>query len=666
MTQTAINKETGERLALINGQWQPVTRTAANEKTGERLALVGDEWIPLDAPKDSVLRQLGLTARAGLGGVAKTFTGLNDSVNMAANEVLRMTGSDHRQAMTSPMVDTALDRIGLPKPGNDQERAVQTVGEFVAGASGPIKAGQLSSKLGPLAQNPGVQGASAVTGGSAMAAADQADATPGQKVAATVAGSMLPGFGVPAVQAGLRGTLRGNKGATMRENIDMFDSAGSSPSIGQATESRLPQATESILSRMPGGSGAMRKAAESQNREIADTVEGLANRIAPKATPERTGRVVEEGIAGKGGFVERFKSKASGLYDEVDRYIDPEQPVALSETAQFFSVPTSMAKNAPNTAKKLSSTYLEELGVALKGDVKAFVDKNGFQGLPYAAVKEIRTAVGERLGNMTLVVDATKGQLKRLYGALSHDLKTAAKNAGPDAEKAAARADRYWRAGIDRIENIERVVNKAGGSEKVYKALMSGTADGATTLRTVMRSLEPDERNWVTATVVRRMGRATPGRQDADGEAFSLGTYLTNWNRLSPEAKSTLFAGQPPDVVEATNHIAKVAQNVGEGAAVFANPSGTQPAVTAQTAVTGGAVALATGHIGTLAGIVAGVVGSNLMARGMTNRNFVNWLAKSTSVPPGAYPAAINQLAQIAAETGDQDLMQIAKELQAQ
>jgi dUTPase len=43
--QTATNPQTGQRLALINGQWVPFTESATNPQTGEKAVLVNGQWI---------------------------------------------------------------------------------------------------------------------------------------------------------------------------------------------------------------------------------------------------------------------------------------------------------------------------------------------------------------------------------------------------------------------------------------------------------------------------------------------------------------------------------------------------------------------------------------------------------------------------------------------
>lgn len=47
MVQTATNPETGEKVALIGGQWVPVTQTATNPETGQRVGFAGNRWVSI-------------------------------------------------------------------------------------------------------------------------------------------------------------------------------------------------------------------------------------------------------------------------------------------------------------------------------------------------------------------------------------------------------------------------------------------------------------------------------------------------------------------------------------------------------------------------------------------------------------------------------------------
>jgi hypothetical protein len=239
---------------------------------------------------------------------------------------------------------------------------------------------------------------------------------------------------------------------------------------------------------------------------------------------------------------------------------------------------------------------------------------------------------------------------------LSTDLEGAAKNAGTDAATAFNRANTFTRAGMKRLEVLDSVVDKAGGPESVFRAATSGTKEGATTLRAVMQSLPEDARKTVSATVLRRLGRATAGKQDDLGEKFSTETFLTNWNTLSPQAKAVLFDRYGPTFRSDMDAIAMVASNLRDGSKVFVNPSGTGQAVAQTSAGVAFITTLATGNAGAAAGIASGVAAANGGARLMTNPRVVKWLAQTTRAPRSAIPALLAQ----AGKSDDQDLRELA------
>jgi hypothetical protein len=196
-------------------------------------------------------------------------------------------------------------------------------------------------------------------------------------------------------------------------------------------------------------------------------------------------------------------------------------------------------------------------------------------GLGYQTVRDIRTSIGRELADFSLSTDRPTKQLKQVYAALSQDLEEAAKLQGPKAAQAMSRANSYFKMSASRLDQLERVVDKNGGPEKVFAAAMSGTRDGGTTLRSVMQSLDQKGQRAVTGAVLKRMGLASPGQQGAEGAEFSAQTFLTNWNKLSPEARRALFDRYGKGFSNDMDRIARVAENIKNGSQVFANPSGT-------------------------------------------------------------------------------------------
>jgi len=279
--------------------------------------------------------------------------------------------------------------------------------------------------------------------------------------------------------------------------------------------------------------------------------------------------------------------------------------------------------------------------------------------LPYEALRKLRTLVGGELENTSLVSDVPRSKWKAVYAALSQDMEAAATT--PEAKRALDRANRYFNARATRIDDIDRVIDRNGGPEKIYQAVMGGVKDGGSTLRSVMQSLPEEGQKAVTAAALRRMGLANPGAQDAAGEAFSAATFLTNWNKASPEARRALFDRYGPGFSSDLDKIAKVAERIKEGGQAIANPSGTarQGAQFAYWGGLGGA--LMTGQVGAALGLGLGGIGSNIGARLMTNPRFVRWLAKTTDLPVGALPAQINVLKRVGVANDDSEITEAAE-----
>lgn len=281
--------------------------------------------------------------------------------------------------------------------------------------------------------------------------------------------------------------------------------------------------------------------------------------------------------------------------------------------------------------------------------------------LPYEAIKKLRTLVGRELQDASLVSDFPRSKFKALYKALSDDLGMAASEAGPDASQAFKRANNYTRMGMDRVEVLDRVIDKHGGPEAVFKAAMSGTKEGASTLRAVMQSIPKDAQRAVTAAVVKRLGLARAGAQNNAGDVFSADTFMTRWNDLSPDAKRVLFDRHGPNFSRDMDTVARVANNIKRGSKVYQNPSGSAHVGAMYTYGAALVGSLFTGGTGLL---VAGGLGANGLARVLTSPRAVNWLARTTAMPRGAIPGTINAIRAEGERDSDETLLELAGELE--
>jgi len=507
-------------------------------------------------------------------------------------------------------------------------------GRLMAGAASPV----VQNIGNALKAGPGMQ---AVAGASSVAAGEGAKAAGygevGQGIA-SLGGAIVPSAAEATAfelaRRAMRGGEQGRQALTGR--LDDLTRAGAEPTAGLGTGRRGVQATEAVLAKVPGGSGPVARAGERIQTGMGARVGEIADRVATNADPDAAGLAIERGIK---NFVGRFRAEQQFLYNKLDAFIKPDQTIDVANTRAALTKLTDDIQGAPELSALLKNPRISAIA-------SAFAKDSSGGPLPYAAIKQIRTEVGNAMSEGPLVSGAPTAKLKELYGALSKDMEAAAAAAGPDAQKALARANQYTRAGMGRIEDH---LNRAIGptAEQTFKTLVSDPGN-ASKIAVTLKSLQPAERDIVKATVIERLGKAAAGRQDAEGEVFSSETFLTNWNKLAPKAKAVLFSGQDERLRRDLDSVAKVAEMVREQGKVLANPPGTAGAA-ANIATAGGAfVAAMTGNPGTATAIVGAMAGANVTARTMTNPRFVRWLARTTRMPQAALPSALSALNQIA------------------
>jgi hypothetical protein len=92
--------------------------------------------------------------------------------------------------------------------------------------------------------------------------------------------------------------------------------------------------------------------------------------------------------------------------------------------------------------------------------------------------------------------------------------------------------------------------------EDVAKKINADAKGNGTRLAKFLSALPEDEANNVRASLIQHLGTARDGSQNAAGDAFSLDTFLTNWNQLKG-SRNLVFS---KDSVQALDRLAKVAE----------------------------------------------------------------------------------------------------------
>jgi len=634
---------------------------------------------------DYAARQAGLTARAAMSpttlgaltgaGIGALVGGIGAAPGAAAGAtagLLTDIGSRVYSSLTgrgkplNELLEDIKTDIGLPRPATQTERLAQSAIEATTGLVGPMGAGKLAMQsVSPLAQRigqvltekPVMQALSGIAGATGASLAEEAGAGPIGQATAGIAGSLAPSV-APLSGAGLRAV--GRAGATqeqIRKNIETFAQAGTTPSAGQATGKTVIQGLESSMGRIPGSIGVMRGKAVSQQAEVGEKVKQMAEELSRVKEPTVAGAGIQRGV--EDVFIPRARAIESGLYNRLDESIPKFKPVKAKNTYAALEELSRPIEGAPALSR--NQMLISQEITALKNDLES--DLLNAQGdIPFSALKGLRSRIGEKLSSVNLLSNVPQGAYKRIYGAISDDLKEAAKESGPDALTALSRANKYTKALHERTDKLQGFINK-NEPERIYRAAFEGTELGATRLRAVMQSLPKPEQKAVASAFISKMGKALPGQQDELGDVFSTERFLTNWNKLSPESKQVLFNRFGSRYRSNMDKIAETAAKIREGSKILANPSGTAAAGVQPATLAVIATAIAGGQYKLLAGLLGASALSRASAKAFTNPKYVNWLAQNSNIPTEAIPGAIATLSNIAKEDNDPDLAQIAEQL---
>ena len=616
--------------------------TDANWSEGEkRTWLEGQGVNPndyLDAGP-SVLQRIG--RGAGLAGRA-VVQGLGAASDiMPWNAPQRIAGQIAGIPAQAPTGQRGADQIGLPRPETPGERTGVAAGE--GAIMGALSGG------GPLGT---LLGAASGTAGQA---AKESGAGPlGQAGASVAVGLGVPAMGkiaAGAIRIAFAGTAARRTEARAALDLIQGGDPDAAVSLGQVAGGIAPT-VQGGLRNTPTAISRFRKSFDEQAENMRGQMGQIADRVTGrKATPEAAGRVVQRGI--EDGFIPRFRGMANELYGKVFAMLPKDFTVQPVNTAKIFIAQGNLAAKARPFSENIATPTLKKWG----DDLAQTLDDSPDGSISFEVLKEFRSKIGNMISGTDLVTDVAKGDLKQLYGALSQDMKYAIAQTNPKALPAWNRAQLYWEKGSDRIQNVLQPIMDKKTPEVAFKALFNGSRDGATVLRSTMRSLGPEERRVVGATVLRNIGKAKPFDQDEVGQLFDPQVFLTRWNTYSPEARTALVESMGPMMGKDLDRLAKVASMQKAAYRVMPNPAGTASNTAFWGIMTAMAGGLTSGTAAALGGgsvtvglsaaaptILAGV-GANLTARAFTNPRIVHWMVGQTKVPYSALGMQLGILA---------------------
>lgn len=428
-----------------------------------------------------------------------------------------------------------------------------------------------------------------------------------------------------------KGLIGGGK-ATMQRTIDLFDKMGVTPTLATvADQGTLAPRMQSGLAQNVFSAKQIQKTVEKQLAQINKAAQDIVSSFGQAKTKQGAGEVIRKASIAAG---ERFTLKSSSLYDSAYDSVGRDTLLRVDSLKELRSEMVSELGGAKESLKG-------RLGPAIKRIDNIIADA-GQDGISFESLRRIRTDIGEELkplfGTQT---DIKNSQLERIYGAITDDLNYAAMSVSDEAANKIKKADEFFKEYKQTSEKLLSKIDKFDADENAFKFVLNSSKDGGTALNILRKNFTPEEWDVVSASVLEKLG------DPIDSGEFNIATFVTNYNKLPPEAIDALFSGARYKEARASlDAFVQVTEKL-KDAAKYANTSNTAGAtytinlldslgagagggagLLLQGGGGGASVGLAIGYGLTQAGRI---VAPKTAAKLITSEKFVRWLAEPVS-----------------------------------
>lgn len=334
----------------------------------------------------------------------------------------------------------------------------------------------------------------------------------GAKVATGLANTAAKGAGMVTGAADTTPLFQ----AYQRQNVPTMLS-------GDVTQNPTLQRLQSIATKMPGGEESLRQAGADTINAWQAAAEKNATLLGPAATMQDAGVGLQNAAT---QWLQNWKQDGASKWDAFHQAVPGTTPVAVPTFQRALQDVNQNFGGATELAKALQPGLAAKLQDALAADVSP----NGT--LPWQGVAATRTALGEMLSGAP-VADAPQAAIKRLYGALSDDMRAGASLQGPAVQRAFYDANAHTAFGHALLEDHLNPILNAANPEQAAQYALAQVRQGGSRLGAVEHAMPGQSANLGAAVL----------RQAAENGPSALPAKLKN---MSPEAKNLLFSSPTP------------------------------------------------------------------------------------------------------------------------
>ncbi|ASK88456.1 hypothetical protein [Sphingorhabdus sp. SMR4y] len=545
---------------------------------------------------------------AGVGDIAE---GVGDTLGLIGNPLNTGINAALGTNLSTDLGQTFREATGAPDNASPLASAINKGGASVltgAGAATGLARGAGmagNAVVGALSQQPIQQGVAGAASGAAGDLTRQAGGGELAQAGASLAGGVGSFAGTNALlRAAQPKTLAPVAQAAQRQGVDLMPAQTG----GQGTRALTAGARQGFVSDIPITKGVEKQAAQTS---------AVRNRAA-----RSVGDALDKEDAGE------LLRSAANIYSKKTGEVGGRLYTRANKLAGDTQVPLPKAISVlDDHIKELEGTV--DGGGALLKEFKT-LRKNMAKGtFDVAGVRASRTRLREEADFKGLRGSDTNRRYKMVMDAASEDIVDGLTKAGKEgAARAFKTADAFWRKRVETIDEVLEPLlgkNSQKSGENIVSAFerMANRETGnAENLRRLMQALPKAEARNIRATVIQRLGRPTAANaNDAD---FSLGKFLTDYNKMSSKAKSLVFTGESRKALDDLAKIAKESKDADR----LLNTSNTARSVGVQAAISGTAGLLISPF---MAGTIAG--GQFALGKLLASPKFANWLAKMPANP---------------------------------
>ena len=539
-------------------------------------------------------------------GVASGFTSVLDSVSTGVDAVGRraLPGAPR---LGDPSLRSAVDRVISLDSQGPLTRAGEAVGRGVAvlpaaaiGGPRAIATDLVLSALG------GVAAGVVTEAGGGEQAADVAELT------ATLAPLPLAGL--------VRFMFRGPSNEAAALAAAQQQITGVQPGLLAADSTLTGRLALGGSQRFPGGEGPIIAANERISEELLKSITTITRDVSKISDKFVAGAKLSASID---DIAQNINDRMTALVNNIG--ISDDLPGGIESLSDTLQALAGRGTGVPEL-DRLATTPVTR---SAAGQVP-LLQEAGFT-LTWEQARHLRSMVGNKLSNAGLISDVPRGDLKRIYAALSEDMSEAVRSGGQDALQKWNQANRFWRRGQDALdESLQAIADKVEPGNIIDTVVRSPI-----TLARIRKQSTPQQWDMVVSSAFSEMGMVIPSQQNAAGTIWSLDTFLTQWRRMPEKSRQVLLGG--PRYKETKEKLTALSQQAERFRAVRQqtdNPSKTARAGVQVAATSALAAGIFTGNLLAVGGVIGASLSANVTGRMMSNPRFLDWLAESTQVAP--------------------------------